>query len=328
MSGNLAREHPAVGPRDAQPRDHLRAVEETELPPVVRRLADEYDSRVGERDRFLWKWIHNLFDAFTLSSVPDEDWEAVKVTKTLLTMYVTVLDDVADRHGDAETFEQARRLPFAPGAVDPEAPGVDAEVVRFAREVWAQIEARLGTAPRHDEFAELFAFDLRSVLQAMEYARLVNDRPAMANLAGTRHYGPHNMVMFPYAGIDLMHSPGFDRAELGALRSLLFDLQRMARIGNWLTTWERELGEDDYSAGVVVAAVERDVIDPCDDATPARQAARVREAGVHDEFRQEWRDRYDAALARDVEVSTVDTARLVRGMRTVMDHHVASHGLK
>lgn len=327
----MARDRPpGVELSRAHAESRRREVVETELPPAVAELSEEYDRRVGDRDRYLWKWIHNLFDAFTLSCVPEGRRESVKTTKTVLTMFVTVLDDLADRRRDGATFAQARRVPYAPGAVDPETPGVDGELVRFVRRLWDAVETRLLDAPRRGEFDDLLAFDLRAVIAAMDYARVLNDTPSMANLEGTRHYGPHNMTMFPYADVDLMYSPGFDAGELGALRALVWDLQRMARIGNWVTTWRRELREDDYSAGVVVAALERGLFDPragC--GRSADEAAATIEAhGLDREFLREWRRRFDAVRRRSVDVATVDTDRLIDGMRTVMEHHLASDGYK
>lgn len=332
MSGNVAHERPVPAVSVERPADRIEEVHRTTLPRLVAELAAEYDEVVADRDRFLWKWIYNLFDAFTLSCVPSASWTTVKTHKTVLTMFVTVLDDLADNRGDDATFEQARRIPFTPEAVDPDAADVDDSVVRFARRLWERFESGIEAAPRHAEFEEGLRFDLRSVVQAMDYARVLNGAPEMANLAGTRHYGPHNMVMFPYAGVDLMYSPSFEKAELGALRGLIWRLQPMARIGNWITTWEREVYEADYSAGVVVEAIERGVVEPSVDLrsvdTAAEQVRLIKETGIEREFRAEWRERFASVERGDYGLESVDAHRLIAGMRTVMDHHLASYGHK
>jgi hypothetical protein len=325
MSGNLAREQTVTAP-GGDCASRIAEVRETELPDSVVELAEEYDRRVGDRDTFLWQWIHNLFDAFTLPCVSSDRWETVKETKTLLTMYITVLDDLADRRGDTETFEQARRIPHAPESVRPEAPGVDADVVDFAETLWGRVKESLTGAPGYEDYADLFRFDTRQALGAMEYACVLNENRQMANLAESRHYGPFNMVMFPYADVDLMWSPGFERSELGELRSLLLELQEMARIGNWVTTWERELYEDDYTAGVVVEALERDLVATEDD--PQAAIETIRDHDIDGQFEAEWKVRYAEVSKRDYDIGSFDVDRLVRGMQTVMDHHVASYGHK
>lgn len=325
MSGNIARQQLATSP-GGDDVARITAVRSTALPESIDELAAEYDRRVGDRERFLWKWIHNLFDAFTLPCVPGEHVERVKETKTALTMFVTVLDDLADRHGDCATFEQARRIPHAPETVRRNAPGVDADVVEFAETVWSQVTTGVTAAPDHEGYADLFRFDARQVLDAMEYGYVLNENPQMANIAESRHFGPFNMVMFPYADVDLMWSPSFDRAELGNLRSLLLELQSMARIGNWVTTWERELYEDDYTAGVVVDALERGVV-TLDD-TPGEAVEAIHEHDVDGRFEAEWAARYADVLGADHGIESFDADELVRGMHTVMDHHLASAGHK
>lgn len=325
MSGNIAGTHTATVP-GGERAGRIAEVRKTNLPESIVELADEYDRRVGDRDQFLWKWIHNLFDAFTLPCVPTEHWERVRETKTVLTMYVTVLDDLADRHRDGATFEQARRIPHAPKGVRRDAPDVDADVVDFAETLWNRVKADLTEAPCYEEYADLFRFDTRQVLGAMEYACVLNENRQMANLAESRHFGPFNMVMFPYADVDLMWSPSFDRSELGDLRSLLLELQQMARIGNWVTTWERELYENDFTAGVVVEALERDLITLDDD--PSEVVDVIRDHDIGGQFEAEWTVRYADVSKSDLDIESFDADVLLRGMRTVMDHHVASYGHK
>ncbi|SFR66706.1 hypothetical protein [Halogeometricum limi] len=325
MSGRAAYQH-SDGVLGGNHAECIEEVQATELPPAIVELSNEYDRRVGDRDVFLWKWIHTLFDAFTLPCVPSEAWEEVKEAKTVFTMFITVLDDVADRSGDGATFEQARRIPYSPESVDSEAPGVDTEVVEFAAKLWDDVNERLTDAPCYEEHLDVFRFDIRQALNAMEYARVVNDNKDIANMAESRHHGPFNMVMFPYAGMDLMWTPDFDRNELGELRNLLLDLQKMARIGNWVTTWERELFENDYTAGVVVEALDENIITTDDD--PENAIAAINEHEVVDQFEEEWERRYREVSARDYGIDSFDADTLVRGMRTVMEFHLGSYGQK
>lgn len=325
MSGRATYHEPSSQPGNNRVQC-IREVKGTELPSPVVELSEEYDRRVGERNEFLWKWIHNLFDAFTLPCVPSESWEKVKTTKTVFTMFITVLDDLADRPSGGETFEQARRIPYDTDAVNYDAPGVETEILEFAELLWNEVNTALTDAPCYNEHRDMLRFDLRQAINTMGYAQVLNGNREMANLAESRHYGPFNMVMFPYADIDLMWTPRFDRSELGELRHLLLDLQKMARIGNWVTTWERELFEDDYSAGVVVEALERDIISYEDDPETAIEA--IQDNEIQEQFEAEWQSRYYEALSHDYGIESFEVNELIEGMRTVMEHHLASQGQK
>jgi len=311
-------------------RAHLEAVDQVELPARVERLADAYDREFDDRDRFLWRWIYSLFPEFTLSSVADEHREHVRTQKTVLTMYVTVLDDLLETHGDRRTFREACRLHRGDVQPDPDRAGVDEATLGFLERTWESFRAGLDGAPRRETFGDVFEYDLDQTTNAVEYSAVVSDNPTMATVTGTRRYDAHNMVMFAYADVDLMYSPGFDLAEFGALRDLLWDLQEMARIGNWLTTWERELAEGDYSAGVVVAAIEDGVVTPADLETDDHRAVveRIRSHGVERRFRQRWRDLHQSVVDREFETESVDLGALARGMETVFEYHQASEGLK
>ena len=302
----------------------------TTLPEAVRDVVCDYETFVGDRDRFVWKWIHSLFPAFELSSVAPGLRRTARVQKTLVTVFVTVLDDLAESRGDMETFEEARHIPFAPQRVEFGRPGVDDGVLEFLDDLWQQIEACLVESPRYEEFTDLFRYDLRQTLNAIEYGALVNANLELSNTSGFESYTPHNMCMFPYANIDLMHSPSFSKEDLGVVRETLWDVQGMARIGNDLTTWVRELGEEDYSAGVLTHALQVGVVtaDELETEDEATIAARIREHCVEERFVNDWWDRYDAVRERAPKADSVDLAELVDGMHTVMEYHLASQGFK
>jgi len=301
---------------------------DVELPEPAASLADEYERRFDDRDRFLWRWIYSLFPAFTLSSVTAND-RHVRTQKTVLTMYVTVLDDLVEHHDDRRTFEEARRLRHDTEEADPSRAAVDAEQFAFIEDCWHTFADGIADAPRHDEFADILAYDMRQTTNAMEYSAVVNRNPRIANLSGSRRYGAHNMVMFPYADVDLMYSADFELADFGALRDLLWDLQELARIGNWLTTWEREIKEGDFTAGIVTHALQEGLVTPTDlDESPNEVIRRIKRHDVEQRFRDRWQTRYRDVETREFDTESIDLDDLVDGMETVFEYHLASRGYK
>ena len=318
-------------PVERERTDLIGEVSAVELPETVLDVVAEYDRVVADRDTFLWKWIHSLFDAFTLSSVDPRDVHRVKEIKTLFTVFITTLDDLVESHDDKETFEEARRVVRDPGTVDPSREGVNTEILEFVEKIWTDIDEGLRAAPRYGEFKDIFEYDLRQGFNAMEYTRLVSDNAHIANATGARTYDAHNMVLFPYTDIDLMFSSGFAMDDLSALRDLTWDLQKMARIGNWVTTWERELTEGDYSAGVIVQAIQDDVV-KADELNPAGDlesiVERIKECGVEEAFLDEWCERHRRVCEREYDIGSVDVSAYIGGMETVMEYHLASRGMK
>lgn len=144
------------------------------------------------------------------------------------------------------------------------------------------------------------------------------------------------MAMFSFADVDLMHSPSFDRRELRGVRTCLWTAQRMARIGNWVSTWKRELACSDLTSGVLACAVERGVVsesdlqrlrDDPDAAFVAALRERIDREAVPATLLAEWETYYEE-LSVATDLDSVDLDRFRRGMHRVMQYHLDSEGLK
>jgi hypothetical protein len=310
----------------------VRDMTRTELPAELDPLLDHYAAVTEDRDQLLWQWLYYVFPGFRLSSVADEHAETARKAKFCFSLFMTVLDDLSERHRDKETFEQGRKIPFASTQCDADAFGVDADALALLEESWALTEAYLDRAPRRADFRELFEFDLRQSLNTMDYNRLVNDGPQLASPRGAELYDTHNMLLFIYVDIDLAFSPGFDRADLATLRDVTWDAQRLARIGNWITTWERELDECDYTSRVVIEAIERGVVSEEEirdaDVPNERLASRIKDAGIEREHLLTWNETYGKLVSAEYDVDSVDLHAFVDGMRHLLEVDVKARGLK
>jgi len=306
-------------------------IDRIDLPEPVLDLVEAYEAIGGDRDRFVWKWIYDLFPSFTLSSVPERHVEEARRQKTIYTIFITLLDDIAEKDGDAGTFDEIRRRVCWPEMAARE--DASSDVVAFAERLWATFQQAIADAPRHDEFRDVFGYDFGQALNAMEYAQILNERPLMANLNGAKHYDSHNMVLFSYADVDLMYSPTFERTDFGVLRELIWDLQKMARIGNWVSTWEREIDEGDYTAGIVVYAIQNGLVTPAEleaagEGGETAVIERLKEHRIEDLFLAEWEQLRRKIRQRDLQAASVDLDAFVEGMDTVMEYHLASEGHK
>jgi CheY-like chemotaxis protein len=129
----------------------MSAVDAHVLPTVVSDLADEYEEKLGYRDRFLLKWLHVVFPFFTLTSVPEENADQCQADKTLASMFVMLLDDIGERHHDKATLAEVAKLPFPQESVDRSGAGLDTGYLDVTESVWDAFDSRLSDAPRYDE---------------------------------------------------------------------------------------------------------------------------------------------------------------------------------
>jgi hypothetical protein len=199
---------------------------------------------------------------------------------------------------------------------------------RFTIDVWNEIQRQVRTYPRHDEFAELLRFDYRQLFNVMRYSRLTAEYPEMFNLVEHDLYLPHNMHMMISATMDLMASPAFDRSELGMLREIIWRAQCMGRIGNMVTTWQREIGENDFTSGVFARAI------ACGDLAVADLSSENRlviETAIHQKKHEEhflgrWQTYRQEILGMRGRCRCVDVSRLVTGLQRLICLHLGSRG--
>ena len=326
---------PSVDARLASGSDTMDELRDYTLPDDLAAIADAYEATMGHRNTFLWEWFHCLNPHFRLSTVQSRYERKVQDDKTLLTFYVTLLDDLIDSRNDRVTFQEVAKLPFDESVVNR---GSDADEACFAlaEDVWEKLDQSLRTAPRFEEFREVFEFDLRQTLNAIRHSYIVNNNPYVTNMTEAYAYGSHNMAMLAFADIDLMHSTEFDRGEFCTLRTVLWAAQAMARIGNWVSTWKRELREGDCTSGVLVDAYERGIVsaeemcqlrmDPSEEMV-ASVTERIEREGVEARLLAQWQEYYDTIECAS-KLESVDVDALLTGMETVMRFHLASEGRK
>jgi hypothetical protein len=301
-----------------------------QLSPMLEQWAQGY-ARVGKRNHYLWKWARQGVEVTTLSCVAPALRNDVCDTKVLGVILDVLLDDVADQNGDDELLAQLLTLPL-----DGKLNGLDRfpppqqAYACFTEEVWQTIHARAQTYPGYAAHAELLRYDYLQLFNTMRYSHLLNRNPALLNLTEHDLYLPHNMHMMVSSTLDLMCSPGFDPAEIGMLREAVWHGQCMGRIGNLVTTWERELGEGDYTSGVYARALAQG------DVTLAQLQAGDREQirggilrGQHEAyFLGRWQEHRASLLAQRARLRSLDLGELVAGLQRLICLHLGSRGYK
>lgn len=314
----------------------LQDVYSHELPTSLKHLIDDYQDIDGARSPFIWKWAHKLAPAYTLPFVNEEFHEDIYIDKTLAILYITLLDDALEKLGEEATFSELAKLPRRRATVVTDSPEVDTEYVQFGQRVWDLLSERLQRGPNHDRFRELFYYDLRQAINAIEYTDLIMRNPEIMTMGGLRQYESHNMGMYAYADIDLMHTELDLRENLPALRDAIWHAQQMARIGNWISTWERELKEGDITSGVVAYALDQGILEYADleefgntpHETVSELIDRIRAADLEEHFFQRWSEHYDELETISQRIDVFDLSTYIEDTEQILRFHLASRGLK
>jgi len=255
----------------------------------------------------------------------------VQTIKFLGVMFDVLLDDAADQIRDGDLVEQMLLIAFERRYIDlSRIPERYRAYFDFTVRIWEEIEERSRQLPRFEDFADLLEFDYRQLLNCMRYALIVNADPMRLNMAEHDLYQPHNMHMMINAVIDLMASPKFDTADVGLLREGIWNAQVMGRIGNAVTTWQREVKDRDFTSGVFAKAVSDGALDPKDlkSGDVKEIEARLIETGVEEQLLVEWGRRRDDLRRLSRRIGSVDMARLIDGLEELIALHLGSRGLK
>jgi hypothetical protein len=332
----LQHEVPQTSPRGSflpspeQVQREIARMTETELSPNFSQWVDGY-ARVGRRNPYLWKWCRQAVALTTLPCVRPELREELCDTKTLGVMWDVMLDDVADRNGKGDLLDEL--LTLVDGRTGPDFSRFSPEeqtYAGFTADLWNEIMTRARRYPRYEEFAALLRFDYRQLANVMRYSHLLNGNLHLLNLVEHDVYTPHNMHIMICSTLDLMCSPAFDRREVGRLREVVWHAQWMGRIGNLVTTWERELGEGDFTSGVYARAVVRGDVTVEQLLAGDQLAIRAAiETGGHEAwFLERWRRHRRFLLSRRARLRSFNVREYLAGFERLICLHLGSRGNK
>jgi hypothetical protein len=294
------------------------------------RWVDGY-AQVGKRNLYLWKWVRQGIEVTTLSSVAPELYDFACDTKVLGVVLDVLLDDIADRGGDPELLEQLLAMPFDDRRLTlTRVKDEDRAYAEFTIDLWQEIKRRTKLLPFFHRYRRLWQYDYLQLFNGMRYSHLINEDVALLNLAEHDLYSPHNMHIIVSSTVDLMCSPAFDRGDLGCLRDAIWHAQFMGRIGNLVTTWERELPDGDYTSGIYARAL------TCGDVTldmlERRDVEAIRQAITSAGHEQFFLDRWARLRCRLTElaprVKSVDLLQLQKGYDRLIRLHLGSRGYK
>ncbi len=308
--------------------NEIREVQAVELPPELQKWVDEYEKMAGGGGRpyFIWKWVYHACQIVTFPTVPQDYQLHVWETKVLLMMLDTLLDDVADKRQNRGFLTAILNVVSEHSGFPAHGlTGRELEYVSFTKKLWDDISGTMKEFPRYSDLCEVFAFDIEQLLNTMRYSALINRRPYLINPAEFWNYLSHNMCAMLCCTVDLMCSPAIDLQQTGKIREIFWCAQKMARIGNWVSTWEREVTEQDYTSGVLAYAVRRNAIsiDDLHNRDEADIRKRIKMARVEYELLTEWEQNY-GLLSSDFGAPD----DFLEGLRRFIVLHLSSRGYK
>lgn len=305
-------------------------IKQVQFSPYLQDWIKAYES-VGQRGRFLWQWCLKGVRLTTLPNVDPALRDHVIETKMLSIFFGTLIDDIADREQDREMLQMAVGAPSEYWPVERLElwNGRRRAYLEMISGLWTELWNRCKTYPRFEAFEQLLKFDNDQILNAMRYALLANQCPGMLNVVEHDLYQPNNMQIMFMGTLDLCASPDFNQDELGITREVFWHAQRMGRIGNMITTWEREVLDRDFTSGIFAFAVHRGFLSASDlRSLPAHEImSLLEEHDCQEHFIREWKHHRNQMERKARRVRSIDLIPYLRAFEALIKLHLGSRGL-
>jgi len=313
---------------DSEKKELMQKVANYKLSDYVKYFINEYNKVFAHRNEYLWKWLGIIYGetGVTLSTVDNNYNKSITDSKIILTMAFSVLDDLSEYYKDEGLLNKIFEIIQNPdGEIDN-----SEKMLVFYKDIWNYFIKTISEYPRYEEFKDIFWYDFNQVINSVKYNIIAGKHPEMINLREMQNYDCHNMIVFLLNGIDLMVSPDFNKEDLPLMRTAFWHAQQMARIGNWLSTWKREIKEKDLCSGVVGFALSNGVISIEDFKNQKDEEiiTKIENSTVKDYFYKYWMNNFEEIKQLKYKIKSVDIDAYTTGLNNLIKLHMASEGYK
>ena len=238
----------------------IEEVQEVRLPSGLQKWVKEY-KKVGGREDFIWKWAYRVADIMSPFEVPKIYRKSLIETKFLMIMFIVLLDDVADKTKNKRLLDKILKVPFRESYIKINKLNKrEKQYLKFTIELWQFIEKTFKKYPHYQRLKSIINYDICQILNGIKYAYLVNKNLYLTNEIEFQIYLSHNTPAILSYTIDSTCMPRFNMETLGLMRKIMWYVQAMARISNWVATWKREIKENDFASGIFCFIIENKII--------------------------------------------------------------------
>lgn len=305
----------------------IKTIQEVKLPTELRVWVREYE-KVGKRNPIVWLLTYKIIKMTDFSGVLKKHQRSLQNNKFLMMMFVVLLDDVIDKTQNKKlinevllitSFNKKNNIKFDSFSKK------ENEYFKFLVKVWNSIFQSIKKYPLYNEFKDLFRFDMLQIINSMRFASLVNKNYYMINEIEYWAYFPCSMQVMVYRTLDLLCSQKFNDKEIRVARRIAWESQNMMRIANWVSTWEREIKEQDFTSGIFAYLIDFELITVNDlkNNNVNKIINKVKNNEVEDYFLKKWEEHYNKIDELSSESKFFDTKKFLSQLEKIIIFHLS-----
>lgn len=275
----------------------IEEVKNVKLPAELQKWVEEYE-KIGSRDRFLWKMWYKIFsvESFPVLISPSKYENFLRSIKLLITMFVVQLDDVVDKRRKEKLLQEVLNICLKENNINTGSLSLeDKKYLVFTKKLWDCILRKIRKYPNYKEMEEVFYYDFYQIINTMKFARLVNKKLNLINRNEYWLYFTNNMAFFIGLDVNMMCTNKNNLKNLNIFRTITYEAQIMGRICNWVTTWQREIKDKDFTSGIFAYAIDKDIISvgELNEGSENKIIKKINKAKIERSLLEKWENSYN-----------------------------------
>lgn len=308
----------------------IEEIQNVKPPPKLQKWIKEYE-KFGTRDEFIWRLFLKTKQEINYLFISKIYQTSLQEVKFLLTMFVVLLDDVVDREQNEKLFNELLKVPFLKNYIEfKKLNKKEKKFLNFTLKLWRQINLLIKKYPEYEKFEKIFKYDIKQIINAMEYSCLINKNYYLINKTEYWLYSPHTLQFVITTIFDLMCLSKFDMRKLKTIREITWEAQKMVRIGNCVSTWEREIKEGDFTGGIFAYAISLKILSPQEliSADKPKIIKKIKESKIENELLKEWENCYRNILNLTEKVKIINIQKFLHGLEKIFMFEIISKKYK
>ncbi len=271
----------------------IKEVQKVKLPSEIQKWIKEYES-FGQRSSLFWQFMFRGSQMF--SFIKQTKKYKISELKILITMFIILFDDVADGTKNKKLLNEMIKVISNNKNIDYKKFSTkEKNYLKFTLKLWKHISRKVKKLPSFLQLKDFFEYDIQQTLNAIKYSCLVNKSPYFINKKEFWLYTPHTLQGMINCSLDLMCFDEINLKEIGKIREIFWNAQKMGRISNCLSTWKDELIKKDFTSTVLVYAIDNELIDFKD--LYAKNGKdiikKIKESNIENNLFGEWENSYN-----------------------------------